>query len=618
MKDDPGAAFAALKQPAVDALARILYMKHATTKSKTLASCDTWLKLQRFHIAALHEASIRRQGTLSLMADVFIRGAFSRPHEVLQAQGTAALCRSHRALNPHVLSALMALVTEEATVRADRVRARLQEQKETKQPQQREDVGEEAAERWLRSMSSITVLWMGKTRWEDEMQRALDVSVPQCARHHDCAACKLAIVGGSKQFLMDLRTSLLARRHLHLHDVEGKRTAAAAAPQPPLLRMVEAWIDRCYDARRQRHIRDESDLMVGIVAKLLGAQMSAGGAAESRRKEGRGHTRRGWRMPMMELKEEAYVLGGASGGREDDDVDNDDEYAEEDGWIAGRWRPRRRTGPREGYSQYLPNSLIIRRVDSIETARATIDSSRAAENAPSASAYRQPVCDSENSNDEDAHGRLDDHCPPAPPCRPLQPMPPSHRRRSTRLGVDVAAEAGASLNVPGEPQRADHERHILRSQSSLCSEAPLSDIYDAYHDSDSAGARSSSTTLHSPSSLFTQSVSGVATVTVAAAAAPPSPSEYSSVEEEAKEMQDAVRQRCRDDVPSPPPPPPPRHGQRPRSGIPVPTRTGGRWPPAVIRESDEPMYMLSLLGLGRDGKQRRTAAMKSGRCARRG
>ncbi|KAJ4158461.1 uncharacterized protein LMH87_008985 [Akanthomyces muscarius] len=484
MKDDPGAAFAALKQPAVDALARILYMKHATTRSKTLASCDTWLKLQRFHIAALHEASIRRQGTLSLMADVFIRGAFSRPHEVLQAQGTAALCRSHRALNPHVLSALMALVTEEATVRADRVRARLQEQKETKQPQQREDVGEEAAERWLRSMSSITVLWMGKTRWEDEMQRALDVSVPQCARHHDCAACKLAVVGGSKQFLMDLRTSLLARRHLHLHDVEGKRTAAAAAPQPPLLRMAEAWIDRCYDARRQRHIRDESDLMVGIVAKLLGAQMSAGGAAESRREEGRGHMRRGWRMPMMELKEGAYVLGGAS-GRQENDVDNDDEYAEEDGWIAGRWRPRRRTGPREGYSQYLPNSLIIRRVDSIETARATIDSSRAAENAPSASAYRPPVCVSENSNDEDAHGRLDDqsdvrpprpttddHCPPAPPCRPLQPMPPSHRRRSTRLGVDVAAEAGASLNVP-----------------------------------DSAGARSSSTTLHSPSSLFTQNKS---------------------------------------------------------------------------------------------------------------
>ena len=623
-QDGPGAAFAALKQPAVEALARILYFKHATTTSKTLAACDVWLKRQRGQIAALHEVSIRRQGTVSLMVDVFIRGAFSRPREVLQAQSTAALCRHHRALNPRVLSALMALVTEEATVRADHVRAHLQEKKKkTKQQQQQplrqeDDVGDEAfAERWLRSMSSIAVLWMGKTRWEDKMRRALDVSVPPCARYHDCTACKLAVVGGSKQFLMDLRTSLIARRHLHLHDAKGKRTAAAAPEPPLLLRMVEAWIEACYDARKRCLIRYESDLMAGMVAKLRGAQTSGGGSVPGCREEERGYTRSGWPMPLMEVNLEAYVVAG-EGGRDDDD---DDEYVEEDGCIAGRWRRRPRTGPREGYSQYLPKSIFVRPAESIDTARATVNSSRAAEDVPSAHVYRPPVCVSDNSDDhddDDAHGgqdhhndarplrpTADDHSPPAP-CRPQQPMPPSHRRRSTRLDI----EAGASLNVSGQPWHADYERYILQSKSSLCSEVPLSAIYEAYHDVGITSAGTSSTSLHSPSSLFTQSVSGMATV----ATAMPSPSEYSSVEEQ--EERSAATPRCRDDAPSPPPPPP--QGRRPRSGIPVPRRTGGRRLPAVTRDSDDTVYTLSLLGCGRDGKQRRADGMNLGRFAHRG
>ncbi|KGQ03747.1 hypothetical protein BBAD15_g11004 [Beauveria bassiana D1-5] len=58
---DTVAPFVALKQPAVEALARILYFSRATASPpKTDAACQRWLRRQKRQIADLDETSLRR------------------------------------------------------------------------------------------------------------------------------------------------------------------------------------------------------------------------------------------------------------------------------------------------------------------------------------------------------------------------------------------------------------------------------------------------------------------------------------------------------------------------------------------------------------------------------
>lgn len=376
---DTIAPFAALKPPAVAALARILFLKHATTAPKTLAAYDSWLANQRRQVAALRQASasasasaaassVCRQGTLSLMADVFFRGALARPHEVLLAQETAALCASHRDLNPHVLAALMQLLTEESTLHVDALR--LYAQREGRAL----GLTNGAVDFWLKSIAQIPALWMGKARWEEKMQRDLAVHIPALARHRSCVACKLAAVGGSIQFLMDLRTSLLARHDyaLEMHWAMAARPRPRRPPPPLLLRMVDAWISVCYTAPKRARIRTQSELLLPMVVALRGAAARADvgvvtvlcsggyrqlGKMTRAQEEERKHTRRGWPMPLTPLME-VDVDDFVDAVGEEDGGGGSDGYIEEDGYIAGRWRRRKRTMQMEGYSQYLEQDTL--------------------------------------------------------------------------------------------------------------------------------------------------------------------------------------------------------------------------------------------------------------------
>lgn len=337
---DPCDTFAALKKPSLDALARILYMKASTTTPRTTTACNTWLGDQYRQVSSLKDPSVRRQRTLSLMADVFIRGELRAPHETLQAQDSACLCESHKELNPRVLSELMTLVTEEATICTDRYRHfRDRRERRKLRGEDAEYVGGGGEEMipavafWLDSISRISVLWMGKTRWEDAMRKDLGIEIPACARYRGCVACKLAVVGGSVQFLMDLRASLLSRREYHK---EARPTEGEETKDPKLLRMVESWIDVNYAWRRRSQIRRESETLVPMLVVLRG-EMSVqkrrdagiGGARRKRESGERLFTKSGWPMPLAPVLEE-------------------DESGDEGGKGKGRVEEV------EGYSRFLP------------------------------------------------------------------------------------------------------------------------------------------------------------------------------------------------------------------------------------------------------------------------
>ncbi|KAJ2966578.1 hypothetical protein NQ176_g10084 [Zarea fungicola] len=352
--------FAALKRPAVESLARLLYMKASTTTSKTNSSCEQWLTGQKRQIRQMQDVSIRRQGTLSIVADVF-RGELTRPQETIQALETASLCDAHGELNPLVLSALMKLLTEETTLCTDRFRK--YRDKATIQKQDPATVVEgemnPAIKFWLDSISMIPALWMGKTRWEQEMQRPLTISLPVCARYHGCVACKLAVVGGSVQFLMDLRTSLLVRKEYEadMQGVEDEKDVQS----PLLLRMVEAWVDMCYAVKKRHFIRQESEMLSPMVVALWG-EISAKKLAKrkglKRGRDSRMFTNSGWPMPLAPLMEvDALAFERLCNGA-DEVEERENEEDEEDGVVAGRRRKNMTTKPREGYSHCLPEGLL--------------------------------------------------------------------------------------------------------------------------------------------------------------------------------------------------------------------------------------------------------------------
>ncbi len=577
---DP-AAFAALKQPAVEALARILYFERSTTTRKTRAACADWLVRQRRQIATLQEVSIRRQGTLSLMADVFIRGEFAKPHEVMQADSTTELCTHHRELNPCVLSALMALVMEESTRHVDHVREYLEDRARRKRQlgkSNEEEEGDDAAVAlWLRNIARLSVLWMGKSRWEDTTRRPLGLSVPRCARDLACTACKLAVVGGSMEFLRDLRTSLLVR---HAHAGAGRRdNASAAAPPPLLLRMVEAWIGACYTLRKRRDMWSESDRIAGLVVKLR-AEMSGGSGAKGQGRGGRWqlpearrrYTRGGWPRPPMEADVEEYMRASESDGD-----DGNGYVVEDDENVAGRRRRRQRTAQREGYSPHLPEKLSVRPGDGGNTTarRATMCFDNT------------PADTSSSASPPRVHTNHDD-----PPAR-AKPLPPLPRPRSGARVDGAGASPVSSSDSAGEPWNADYERYILRGSRYMDPpEAHLSATDDAHHDTDTTAA----SVLRTPSSIFTRSAPPSASPSS-------SPSEYSPTEDDtapAKRWEEAGSSAGDRESP---------RGRRPRSGIPVPLRRGYERlpvPAAVAAAREGSAYSVSssvLLGYG--GERRR-------------
>ncbi|KAM3552954.1 hypothetical protein ARSEF4850_007148, partial [Beauveria asiatica] len=500
---DTAAPFVALEQPAVEALARILYFSRATMASphKTEDVCQRWLRRQKRQIANLDETSLRRPRTLSLLGDVLLRGGAlaRRPQETLEAEGTAGLCTSHKRLDPRVLTALMALVAEEVTVWwAERGKGeeRWDERKRrggggggVKVEEEEEAAAAAAVEVWRKRIVKIAVLWMGRRRWEDEMGRRRrrrrrsigELEVPPCARYPGCcAACKLAVVGGSVQFLMDLRTSLLARRELarRLQEEEDDE------PPPPLLRMVEAWIDVCYTRRRRRRfMRAESDTMVNLLVRM---QMSGGGSGRkvSGGEQTRKYRQRAWPMPV-EVDELI---------RSDDDDTEEEEEEEDEYRCVGptQWRRRRSMSKEEGYSQYLSASL--------HAGTATHDAKRSnagyrrAAPAPARPEYASPC-------------RRPTPPPPPPPPPPPRPFPPVEPPWATPDYDPPAAE----------PWHADYDRSVGRrpTWSRSSSSATLCAIYDAY-----TAARSTTTTAAAATSLCAPS-SPILTQRRAAAAPPP-------------------------------------------------------------------------------------------------
>ncbi|EGX94509.1 hypothetical protein CCM_02780 [Cordyceps militaris CM01] len=569
-QDDP-APFGNLRPPAIEALAGILYLKHATTTgsapSKTEAACASWLHQQKRAVAHLDDISLRRPRTLSLLGDVFFfssarHGSSSSTaaavHETLQADAAAALCPSHKRLNPRVLAALLALVADEATRRLDRVRAALQQQ----QQQQQQQRGDEAAvELWLRSASRIAALWMGKRRWEETMRRPLDVGLPPCARYGRCAACKLAVIGGSPQFLMDLRTSLVAR---HEHACRSSAAAGARAP-PPLLRMVEAWIDVCYPRHRRQHIRRESDLMAGAVLRLrLGGSVAKKSCAPSSRRT----LRAAWpaRISLLVEADVEELLGSGSDGDEDGG-ELVVEYA-----PGCRQRCKRSTPAKEGYSQYLPASAFMGPERSSAAARRPGEQSkpqqqqqpsrstnRAKTNVPRATAASSPP-------------------PPAPP-----PVRTSVHNEASTTNMAEPPWATADYDPPALAKPSS-------SPSLASTSAELAAIYDAYRGSSGGGDTAS---LGSPAaSLFTRGMPAAAAA-APGTVSPPTPSEFSS-----NPMENAAPTQPNDggnDDASLRPPP---LRTRPRSGIPVPVRMAAGRTPVPPRDSVQSMTSTILLGYG--------------------
>ncbi|KAM3437029.1 hypothetical protein NHJ13734_004819, partial [Beauveria thailandica] len=493
---DTAAPFVALEQPAVEALARILYFSRATMASppKTEAVCQRWLRRQKRQIANLDETSLRRPRTLSLLGDVLFRGGAlaRRPQETLEAEGTAALCTSHRRLDPRVLTALMALVAEEVTgwwAESGKGEERWDERKRKRggggvKVEEEEAAAAAAVEVWRKRIVKIAVLWMGRRRWEDEMRgrrrRSIgELEVPPCARYPGCcAACKLAVVGGSVQFLMDLRTSLLARRELarRLQEEEDDDDEPPPPPPPPLLRMVEAWIDVCYTRRRRRFMRTESDMMVNLLVRM---QMSGGGSGRkvSGRKVSGGEQTRKYRQRAWPMPVEVDELIRS----DDDDDDDTEEEEEEDECGRGgptQWRRRKRMSKEEGYSQYLSASLRAVpepwtvRGGGTATHNATHDAKRSnagyrrAAPAPARPEYASPC------------RRPTPPPPPPPPPRPFPPVEPPW--------------ATPDYDPPAaEPWHADYDRSVGRQStwSRSSSSATLCAIYDAY-----TAARSTTTT----------------------------------------------------------------------------------------------------------------------------
>ncbi|KAM3520167.1 hypothetical protein MY4038_009529 [Beauveria bassiana] len=479
-------AVEALKQPAVEALARILYFSRATASPpKTDAACQRWLRRQKRQIADLDETSLRRP----------------------QAEGAAALCPSHKRLDPRVLMALMAQVVEEVTVWTESGKEKRWWDERNRRGAGEEEVEEEeeaAVEIWRKNMAKIAVLWMGRRRWEDEMGSSIgELEVPTCARYRGCcAACKLAVVGGSVQFLIDLRTGLLARRELArgLQDDDDDEP-----PPPPLLRMVEAWIDVCYTRRRQRFMRIESDMMVNLLVRMQTSGGGNGRNASGGRGGGEQRTKytqfRGWPMPVMQVKVDELIRNAAA----DDDDDNIEENEYGRG-AATQWRRAKRMPEKEGYLQYLPTSP--RAVPEPWTARGGGTATHNAKR-DNADYRRSPP-------------------PPPPPPPPLHVEPPW-------MTPDYDPPAAAT-SLAGVPWHADYDDWSIRQQltwSFSSSSATLSAIYDAYH----TAARSTTTvatSLCAPSPLFTQRGAAAAAGAGAeaprsGAVSPPSPSVYSPV-----------------------------------------------------------------------------------------
>ncbi|EJP61257.1 uncharacterized protein BBA_09793 [Beauveria bassiana ARSEF 2860] len=508
---DTAAPFVALKQPAVEALARILYFSRATASPpKTDAACQRWLRRQKRQIADLDETSLRRPRTLSLLGDVLFRrgGALARrrrpPQETtLEAEGAAALCPSHKRLDLRVLMALMALVAEEVTVWTESGKEkRWWDERNRRGAGEEEEEEEEAAvEVWRKNMAKIAVLWMGRRRWEDEIGRSIgELEVPPCARYRGCcAACKLAVVGGSAQFLMDLRTGLLARRELArgLQDDD----------EPPLLRMVEAWIDVRYTRRRQRFMRTESDMMVNLLVRMQTSGGGSGGKVSGGRGGGEQRTKytqfRGWPMPVMQVKVDELIRNAA-----DDDDDDDIEENEYGRGAATQWRRGKRMPEKEGHLQYLPASP--RAVPEPWTAR-------------------RGGTATHNAKRDNADYRR------APPPLPRSPPPPPHVEPPW-VTQDYDPPAAAT-SLAAEPWHADYDDWSIRRQSTWSfssSSATLSAIYDAYHTAPKS-TTTVATSLCAPSPLFTQrGAAAAAEAPRSGAVSPPSPSVYSPVQKSSR------------------------------------------------------------------------------------
>ncbi|KAM3538383.1 hypothetical protein ARSEF1564_008697 [Beauveria bassiana] len=509
---DTAAPFVALKQPAVEALARILYFSRATASPpKTDAACQRWLRRQKRQIADLDETSLRRPRTLSLLGDVlFCRGgALARrrrpPQETLEAEGAAALCPSHKRLDPRVLMALMAQVVEEVTVWTESGKEKRWWDERNRRGAGEEEVEEEeeaAVEIWRKNMAKIAVLWMGRRRWEDEMGSSIEeLEVPPCAKNRGCcAACKLAVVGGSVQFLIDLRTGLLARRELArgLQDDDDDEP-----PPPPLLRMVEAWIDVCYTRRRRRFMRTESDMMVNLLVRMQTSGGGSGGKVSGGSGGGEQRTKytqfRGWPTPVMQVKVDELIRNAAAAA--DDDDDDDIEENEYGRGAATQWRRAKRMPDKEGYLQYLPTSP--RAVPEPWTARGGGNATH-------------------NAKRDNADYR---RSPPPPP-----PPPPPHVEPPW-VTQDYDPPA-ATTSLAADPWHVDYDDWSIRQQSTWSfssSSATLSAIYDAYH----TAARSTTTvatSLCAPSPLSTQrGAVAAAEAPRSGAVSPPSPSVYSPV-----------------------------------------------------------------------------------------
>lgn len=183
-------------------------------------------------------------GDQAVLIDVF-PPRLRRPESLLSRVGLllpftpnkAHLCKTHKTLQPQLIRSIFLQVTAECTTRVARL---------SDHPLLPEKVSQ-----FHKRLQSLNSLWMSPelylqafndNPWEARFQHVPD----------GCEACILAAIGGDRQSITDLRTSMLGRKK--------KR-----GPTSRLLPLVEAWIEW---TGRDTEIRGESDALAHEVRDI--------------------------------------------------------------------------------------------------------------------------------------------------------------------------------------------------------------------------------------------------------------------------------------------------------------------------------------------------------------
>lgn len=205
---------------------------------------EEWLQAQKELIPKLN-SSIRVPP--NFLARLALR--VNRYHRLPFFPQVAKLCWAHKGLDPRVIRNLTLLVGHECTLRTDRFRA-----------YRGLITFPNSVAVWLDRMDSVTAMWIG----EFAFRKVFGYKAKMPAYHtvqSGCEACIMAVVGGRRQLLCDLRASMLARKARY-HDKKYK-----GGKHPRLLRIVDAWIAR-FDKEEGQATLEESNMLAKDISDV--------------------------------------------------------------------------------------------------------------------------------------------------------------------------------------------------------------------------------------------------------------------------------------------------------------------------------------------------------------